>query len=380
MQKILKVSIPLLVLVFFFSLQLSAQVDIGGELKTTLIGTVGEDGEISTDLQESLDLELFLPKFGDTEAKFQLELFNPPLKDLTGDDQRISVKKLYLRHRFTNLNLTLGRQPISWSFGSLLNPVDFTLGAVAMGEETSGKYVDAVEGYIPLNWNSGLALVAAYPEQSDEIKWGVRGRAGIRGYDLTMNFVREPEITVEIPSVGIFTNPPAKRAGLTFKGDLGPIGVYGAVGYYRRNNQESYAYLLGGDYSYYFGFDKKIIFQVEYLSVNRDNLNNILGMNLTGLTSGGDDTLNLLLGNVSYPINDFSSVSLLPVISLDDGSLLLNPTYQNLLGNNLTLTVSGVIYYGDEDTLFGPKEITPVQGLPQKVPKGVLEVGFSYSF
>ncbi|MDI3548561.1 MAG: hypothetical protein PWR10_2213 [Halanaerobiales bacterium] len=380
MQKILKVCLLLLVLILLFSLPLSAQADIGGELKTTLIGTVGEDGEISTDLQESLDLELFLPEFGNTEAKFQLELFNPPLKDLTGDDQRISVKKLYLRHRFTNLNLTLGRQPISWSFGSLLNPVDFTLGAVAMGEETSGKYVDAVEGYIPFNWNSGLALVAAYPEHSDEIKWGVRGRAGIRGYDLTMNFVREPEITVEIPGVGMFTNPPAKRAGLTFKGDLGPIGAYGAVGYYRRNNQESYVYLLGGDYSYYSGFDKKITFQLEYLSVNRDNLNNILGMNLTGLTSGGDDTLNLLLGNVSYPINDFSSVSLLPVISLDDGSLLLNPTYQNLLGNNLTLTVSGVVYYGDEDTLFGPKEITPVQGLPQKVPKGVLEVGFSYSF
>ncbi len=92
-------------------------------------------GNISGYLQESLDLELFLPSFDDTQAKFEIYLYNNPLSG--GFDYLI--KKLYLKHKFEKLHLTVGRQPISWSFGSMLNPVDFSLGAIVMDEETGSK-------------------------------------------------------------------------------------------------------------------------------------------------------------------------------------------------------------------------------------------------
>ena len=78
---------------------------------------------------------------------------------MADEEAEYFTKKLYLKNRFDNFHLTVGRQPISWSFGSLLNPVDYTLGAVALDEESSSKYTDAVLVYVPINWNSGVDIV-----------------------------------------------------------------------------------------------------------------------------------------------------------------------------------------------------------------------------
>ncbi len=231
------------------------------KLTTSLINIIDNEGQLSTYLQEGLDLELFLPSFDDTQAKFEIYLYSNPLSG--GFDYLI--KKLYLKHKFEKFHLTVGRQPISWSFGSMLNPVDFSLGAMVMDEETGAKYQNAIEGYVPLNWNTSISVVAAFPENSQDIKWGLRGRTLIKGYDLTLNYVQEPEKEI----MGTIT-PASKRIGLTTKGDLGPFGVYGALGYYfSENNDGSFAYLIGGDYSYFFEAGNKIYFQLEYLSMEK---------------------------------------------------------------------------------------------------------------
>jgi len=364
-------NIIILFIIFFLlgSIPISAEVDIGGEVDASLISIIDNEGKISAYPQESLDLELFLPTFNNTQAKFEIYLFN---NSMTGGFDYL-VKKLYLKHKFEKLHLTLGRQPVSWSFGSMLNPVDFTLGSMVMDEETGAKYQDAIEAYIPLNWNSSVLLVAAFPEGSQDIKWGLRGRTMIEGYDLTLNYVREPEIDF----MGTII-PASQRIGFTAKGDLGPIGVYGALGYYFKDNDAGdLAYLIGGDYSYFFEAGNKIYFQLEYLSMKEDNLSSILGPFFAGnVTNNLNENIGLILGMANYEIDEFSQINLMAISSINDGSIIIIPGYRNQLSNNLSFNLSTAIYFGKENSLFGSN----VSEGAQPKPKGMISIGLTYSF
>ena len=362
-------NIIILFIIFFIlgSIPISAKVDIGGEVGASLIVILDDQGNISAYPQESLDLELFLPTHNNTQAKFEIYLFNNPMSG--GFDYLI--KKLYLKHKFEKLHLTLGRQPISWSFGSMLNPVDFTLGSMVMDEETGAKFQNAFEAYIPLNWNSSVSLVAAFPESSQDIKWGLRGRTMIEGYDLTLNYVREPEMDFKGTII-----PASQRIGFTTKGDLGPIGIYGALGYYFKDNDD-FAYLIGGDYSYFFEAGNKIYFQLEYLSMKKEKLSSILGPFFAGnAASNLNENIGLILGMANYEIDEFSQINLMAISSINDGSIIIIPGYRNQLSNNLSLDLSAAIYFGKEDSLFGS---TVSEGVQQK-PKGMISIGLTYSF
>ncbi len=116
-KKYFKISILFIVVFLLMPIPSSARIDIGGELTTSLINIIDNEGQLSTYLQEGLDLELFLPSFDDTQAKFEIYLYSNPLSG--GFDYLL--KKLYLKHKFEKFHLTVGRQPISWSFGSMLN-------------------------------------------------------------------------------------------------------------------------------------------------------------------------------------------------------------------------------------------------------------------
>jgi len=298
-------------------------------------------------LQGGLDLELFLPPFDNTQAKFQTYFFYDSMNG--GFDYLI--KKLYLKHKFEKLHLTVGRQPISWSFGSMLNPVDFTLGAVVMEEETDAKYQDAIEGYVPLNWNTSVSVVAAFPENSQDIKWGLRGRTVIKGYDLTLNYVQEPEMQ--------------KRIGFTGKGDLGPLGIYGAAGYYFKDNNGDLAYLIGGDYSHFFEAGNKVYLQLEYLSTKRGTLSSILGPFFSGnITDNSDENAGLVLGLANYEIDEFSQISLMAISGLNDKSMIIIPGYHSQLSNNLSFNFETAIYSGKDSTLL----------------KAIIEAGLTYTF
>lgn len=347
----------------------SAKIDIGGEVNTSLVGILDNQGNISGYLQESLDLELFLPSFDDTQAKYEIYLYNHPLSG--GFDYLL--KKLYLKHKFEKFHLTVGRQPISWSFGSMLNPVDFSLGAMVMDEETGSKYQNAIEAYYPINWNSSITAIAAFPNGFENMKWGLRGRTMLEGYDLTLNYVREPEENSAETMI-----PVSQRIGISAKGDLGPFGIYGALGYYFKDNDDGdLAYLIGGDYSYFFEAGNKIYFQLEYLSIKKDNLFSILGSFFSGnITNNLDNQVGLLLGLLNYEINEFSQVSLMAISSLNDGSMIIMPGYHNQLNNNLSFDLNLAIYSGKEGTLFG----STVSEVAQQMPKGMIEVGLSYSF
>lgn len=328
-------------------------VEAGGKAELIYGGTWFENGDFTDELKDYLEMELYLPRLEKTEFSYAFRI-GSPLQGLTaGKEASYFTKKLYAKHRFPRFHLTVGRQPVSWSFGAMLNPVDYTLGAEALEEESDSKFTDAVEAYIPLNWNSGLTLVASFPTGFDfemkKLKWGIRGRFGVKGYDLTVNYVEEPETAGPgghghgwpgLPPL------PRRRAGFTFKGDLGDLGVYGAFGHYFGEAGESgNSYLIGADYSYNIGYHAKLTMQMEYLLLDGSNLSQWLGPFIT-LGSGGERT-NLLTGMLAYPIDDFSAVSLTIITNPGGGKYLVIPRYQNTLPGNIDLELS--LLFGDSE-------------------------------
>lgn len=335
-------------------------VEAGGKAELIFSGTWFENGVFTDELKDYLELELYLPSLGKTEFSYVFRI-DYPLQWLTaGKEASYFTKKLYAKHRFPRFHLTVGRQPVSWSFGSLLNPVDYTIGAEALEKENDSKFTDAVEAYIPLNWNSSLALVASFPTgfhfEAEKMKWGVRGRFGVKGYDLTFNYVQEPAAAGAggqgqgqghgLPGLPGIAPLPRRRAGFTFKGDLGDLGVYGAFGHYFGEAGESgNSYLIGADYSYNIDYHGKLTMQMEYLLLDGSNLSQLLGQ-FIALGSGGERT-NLLTGMLAYPIDDFSAVSLTAIANPGGGKYLLIPRYQNTLPGNIDLELSLLLYLGD---------------------------------
>jgi len=112
----------LVLVVIMFSLlsvftvnRISAQ-DIGGEAK--IISTITEqNSDYDADLRGELELEWFLP-YGSP-----IDFENRAVITLDGSEADIWFKKFYIREKLGPLNAQIGRQPVSWSYGALINPI-----------------------------------------------------------------------------------------------------------------------------------------------------------------------------------------------------------------------------------------------------------------
>ncbi|KXS40340.1 MAG: hypothetical protein AWU54_2009 [Candidatus Frackibacter sp. T328-2] len=332
-----------------------AEVGLGGKVETKVISNINNRGKVDNYLQNHLNLKFFLPKNEFVSAKIEVDINSD--ESLIDENKKVnaSFKKLYLRHRLDDFDLTIGRQPISWSFGSLINPVDFNLGAEAMGEETLNKNVDAVEFYLPIDWTSSLAAIASFPGNG-ETKYGIRSRTNFKGYDLSLNYVQGGKLS-------------KRRVGITGKGNIGLIGVYGAGGYYFADNtfQGEVVYLLGVDYSFNINYVNKLLFQLEYLYDETGAL--ITSLPIPNLIEQGK--LDLVSGLVSYELDDFSKLKLMGITSLGDKSFILMPQYQRRLRGNLDFKLSSSLFIGDKGEIFAPQKLGS---------KGVVEVELSYPF
>ena len=363
-------------------------VEVGGQVDIVWSGVYLDGKQMNHGLSESVTLEPFLPPLGESELVWEFLLTKPVQGMFSGHKASYFTKKFYIKRRFEQMHVTVGRQPISWSFGSLLNPVDYTLGAAVLGEESRGKYTDAVELYYPLDWNSGLEFVCSFPEgitkDTELLKWGARGRFDIKGFDITANYVQEAG---NVGSVGwgnsaagapvfygsLFSQVfPKSRVGVSWKGDLGNFGVYGALGRHLADKPGAarMACLLGADYSHQVDYFTKVTAGIEYLLVQLDGIpvktkRAILGQGFS------DNVLHLLSGSLDYPVDDFSAAVLLIIANLNDGSCFISPSYRSIIGNDIELTLTAGLYRGGENTFFG-------QG--GNMPGGILSLGLSYAF
>jgi len=313
-------------MIFIIAGQVVLAIEASGDYNINASAT-WYDGDYRTDFNDILNIDLYLLEIAGSELQYSFTVTDPLLDLLEDRNPSYLTRKLYLRHRFDDFLLTVGRQPVSWSFGSLLNPVDFTPGSVIADRESSGKYTDALELYVPLNWNSGFSIVTSYPggfsTDFNKMKFGVRGRFGVEGYDLTVNYVQEPHS---------LRNPffPRERVGLTIKGDLKDMGIYAAFGhYFDEILDSSNSFLLGIDYSYELSYQTRLAMQLEYLGLGSNRLIPVLEPFY--FMNGKGDRLDLLCASLGYPLDDFSSITLMTMLNLDGSRIYISPIYRNTL-------------------------------------------------
>ena len=352
--------------VFFLSVfnpSLAADdIQLGGNLNASLTAFYAQEPGFGFLPQANLDLELFLPAWKNNEIKCAGNIYT----DIEGKRISFFWKKLYWKHEFEDLHLSIGRQPISWSFGSLLNPVDYTLGAVALDEEYSAKFQDALEAYISINWNTSLTLVASLSGENHDVKVGVRGRTLINDFDITMNYVQTPiEESTDCQ----------KRIGITAKGDLGPFGVYGALGYYHQPG-DSFSVLAGLDYSYFFQAGNQLYLQIEYLKVPSEILSKITSAFMVQQQEEKEESADLFVSNISYQIDEFSSIGMTTFSNFRDKSHLIMPTYANQINANTTAMVQAGL------NVKAMKEFEPVskKSVFGKSSQYFIKLGIDYSF
>ncbi|MFW5976360.1 MAG: hypothetical protein ACOCQS_00285 [Bacillota bacterium] len=239
-----KITLFLLIFLLVYSPVEITALEMGGEVESSLTGILNEENDLETGLSNKLNLELFIPSYGNTESRVEFDFVDigdsleQPQGEIPGVNLNgLTVKKMYIKHKENNYDITVGRQPISWSFGSLTNPVDFAQQAEFMEEETSQKFQDSVKLYFPFDWDTGLEMVGSWPRDTtlikykDDFKYGFRYRTGIEGYDVSFNYIKELAYESEI----IPTEPQESqdRAGVSLKGNFPgtEAGVYGAVHY-----------------------------------------------------------------------------------------------------------------------------------------------------
>lgn len=347
----------------------------GGAAEVLTTATLNEDNSIETELLESIDLELFIPRLWGHDIKFETMIYKPVQAFMPNENISVFMKKLYLRLRFKYINITMGRQPVSWSFGSMLNPVDYSLGSVALNEENNSKYTDAVEAYIPINWNSGISGIVSFPygiaADIDSVKYGARIRMGFKGYDLTLNYVHEADVTDTTGSaLPLNTIIPMQRAGATVKGDIGDLGVYGSFGYYFDSGVKSMSYLAGADYSIDYDYNKKIILQAELMGLYLDFLNPLIRGAVLKMDSA-HTWFNTVTASMNVPIDDFSSFTLFSIVDVNDWSVIIAPVYQVTLPLKINMELSSYIFAGRAGTLFAPST---------DMPRGTAMLRLTYKF
>jgi hypothetical protein len=346
--KLQKISILTLVISLGLILMLIAPAlaaDIGG--KASLISNLSySDSELDNSLAAELELEWYLPYDSPLDIQNRAVI---SLDEAAEDKVDLWFKKLYLRQKVGPLTAKLGRQPVSWSYGALVNPVDYSLGAENLEEESRAKFVDGVELYYPINWGSSLTFMASDVE-GKEHKWSLRGRTTLRGYDLSLSYVRTP----------VVNSADFERYGLTAKGDLGPLGVYGAYGLWQSDEIDYDIYQIGTDYSYHFLSGSQLYLQGEYLRLEgvEGDISSFDFFNLGAAAeaeSSSDlkNNLDFLNTNLSYEIDEFSSIGIMTVSYLDDGSTIFIPNYSYLFGSNLLLELRGSVTAGAEEEMLG---------------------------
>lgn len=364
-----KILLLFLTLILFFSTTTalaSSNYQMGGDLNIGANSLFYEDTS-RVEIYDSINLELT-----NNNTAFEINAVH----NFRNRDLEMTLRKAYLRKKLMGVNITAGRQPVSWGFGSLINMVDYSLGAEALDQETSAKYIDALKLDYPINWYSSLTFVKEFDPEY-EYKYGLRGRTLIKNYDLSLNYIEQESSDNEM-----------SRLGLSLKGDISNTGVYGSFTNidYRVKGLNGFqihteAYMAGADYSYFLdqGYGNRLYLQGEYHLLEKNEgiivlLNSLAGAGFTVPFSkipSDDKYFEVFLSNVSYNIDDFSSVGFFTLTSLEDGSTAVIPNYRNQLTNNTTLNINVSYLSGSKDQVFSGGN---------RLPNAVFNIELSYAF
>ncbi len=351
-------------------------VEIGGELETG--GSLSYlDGSFYTSLIGRGEFELFLPATAAVEPRLVAQGW----LDSAGKAD-FGFKYLYLRRPFDQGHFTVGRQPVSWSYGAMLNLLDYGIGIDGLAGETVTPGIDGLRYFHSLGGGRSFQAVVSFPAltvEADQLGLGTRLRLPAPGYDLSFNLSYKP---LPVPWLPEIDSDHLFRGGVTYSGDLQDFGIYGSLGYFDFDQQDldDIMLQLGLDYSWLIGeFDDRLVFlQAEYLRFlqNDFNFGQLAGMLGDQQSVEGDNGLpapdngaeegpaagpgpagimagrDLFILNISTQLDPFSSLGLALLTETGDWVTAATPYYLNDLGGGLELRLDGSVLVDAEGEIY----------------------------
>ncbi|WP_143423018.1 hypothetical protein [Halarsenatibacter silvermanii] len=319
-------------------------VEIGGELEMRT-GLFYDDRWFGT-FYGAGELEFFIPP---TERIRPRLVLAGHLSDPPGGERRdeLEIKYSYLRYRQDKGHITLGRQPISWSYGAMLNPFDYGFGVEELAGETISPAADGVRYLRRLGKGRSLQGMVEFDEPAaelfTELGYGLRLRLPRPERDLSFNAAYQP----------LKKEDNLLRLGAAYSADAGSAGIYGALGYYRlrESGREDYPLQVGMDYSWTIGSryrDQNLYLQAEYIRFIDRELGSVFFRQLAEEAgefriAGGEeaDIYDLLAVNLTADVDPFSQIGTALIFETGENSGAFSPYYLTDLGGDLELRLEG---------------------------------------
>ena len=328
----------------------------GGEIG--LQTSVLYSGGFRTELQVHGVLEPFLPDQPPFSTRIAVEGGIAPSR------AELDMRYLYLRWQKGSQQITVGRQPVGWGYGSMLNPLGYGLDVTGLGGQSVTPVVDGLRYTGSFGGGRRLDLVMDYAGSRGEwslhdLGYGARFRAPVAGWDFSANGSSPPlSLPLGPEPDALALQERLLRAGVSLKGDAGPVGVYGSLGLVRLHeaNEQDILLQVGMDASTTLGSSyqrRPLTVQMEYLRFLGDTLNPGL------LLAFGDDSgtqdmttappsedasgpmTGLFLINTTLQWDYFTHLGTALIWPVGTGTVVLAPYLVSDLGGNLELQVQG---------------------------------------
>lgn len=278
-------------------------------------------------------------------------------------EDRQFLDNAYIKMTFEKLDLTFGKQQLSFGSGYVWNPTDVfnTKDVLDPTYEQPGH--NAMRLDMPVG--SGMNLTALYsPEES----WDASGKliqikTSIPRFDVSGIFVETQwnfhNYTQLDPVTQYFAGTPERRRlyGGNLEGELLGLGLWAEYAYNQMEITEDFQEIvIGSNYT----FDFQTFVMVEYYrnTLGKENeqdydLTDWMRYFTAEQKTLSKDQLYLL---VQQPVTDFIDLGLMNIISLSDGSVAVVPTMNWSFSENVDITAYVNMNIGSEGKSFSESQ------------------------
>ena len=148
----------------------------------------------------------------------------------------VDVRKLYASLFLPFVDVSIGRQIVSFGQGMVFSPIDVFSSVNILDLTLRRRGSDVARVRVPFGDLAGIDAIAKLTAQSKEVAAAVKGYAHVAGFDLA--------------GIGMYQGAQHEAiTGTTFKGDM-VAGVYGElVEHWKQGGLRSFTGMLGSDYS-----------------------------------------------------------------------------------------------------------------------------------
>ena len=311
--------------------------DIGGKMEVQSGVFYGND--LQTQFSGTSELEFYLPSSQDVDLRLVLRA------SLNNTIPPLGIKYAYLRYHTNYGHITAGRQPVSWSYGAMLNPLDYGTSLDNFAGRSFAPEVDGFRVFFALGERSSLQTVVSFPKAGlfsspDALSYGARLRVPVPGHDISTQVVYSKALL---------------KTGITYSGDLGPAGIYAAAGYLRNTDDQTHDVVIQGgiDFSFQLGpeYEEKMLYlQAEYMRFLMNNLGSeVLGTGLLQqmLAGASVPSINDLLAlAATVELSYFTQAGIAVITETSDWLTVVNPFITTELRGGLELRIDASVMRG----------------------------------